>query len=404
MIKIRETMNVQSTTPKGSLLGGTLLVAGCCIGAGMLGLPVLSAQAGFQPSLIMFFLCWLFMLCTGLLLLEVNLWFGGEISIITMAKKTLGRTGQIVSWVVFLFLFYSLMVAYVAASGSLITDFIGETTGHYWHHSVGSLLFCVLFGTLLYLGTGAVDWFNRLLMLGLILSYVCLVAVGASHVRQDLLQHRDWTAVTTVIPAVIISFGFHNLIPSLTTYFDSDVKRLKWAVILGSLIPLIIYLLWQWIILGIVPLQEFKVALDKGEIATEALKSAVGASWVVDVAQAFAFFAIITSFLSVSLSFVDFLADGLGIKKTPKGKVVLALLVLGPPFLCALLYPDIFLKALNIAGGFGAVILFGILPALMVWKGRYTQQLGFPQIVPGGKFLLLAIMAFSGWVIALQLI
>jgi tyrosine-specific transport protein len=172
----------------------------------------------------------------------------------------------------------------------------------------------------------------------------------------------------------------------------------------GSAIPLMIYLVWEWLILGIVPLQNFQVALDQGEIATEALKNAVGVSWVVDIAQAFAFFAIVTSFLSVSLSFVDFLADGLKIKKTPKGKVILTLLVLGPPFLCALLYPTIFLIALNTAGGFGAVILFGILPALMAWKGRYTQKLALPQLVPGGKPLLIAVMAFALWVIVLQII
>lgn len=394
-------MNAQ-TLCKGSVLGGTLLVAGCCIGAGMLGLPVLSAQAGFQPSVAMFFICWLFMLCTGLLLLEVNLWYGGDVSIITMAERTLGRPGKIVSWLVYLFLFYSLMVAYVAASGALMTDFIGEATGHYWHHSVGGFLFCLLFGVLLYLGTGAMDWFNRLLMLGLIISYVSLVIVGASHVEPSLLKHRDWSAVTAVIPAVIISFGFHNLIPSLTTYFDSRRKPLILAIVIGSAIPLAIYLLWEWIILGIVPLQDFKIALDQGEIATEALKNAVGASWVLDVAQAFAFFAIVTSFLSVSLSFVDFLADGLKIKKTPVGKVSLALLVLLPPFLCALIYPTIFLVALNSAGGFGAVILFGILPALMAWKGRYTQKIGSVQLVPGGKPLLMAIIAFAVWVMALQ--
>lgn len=388
---------------KGSLLGGMLLVAGCCIGAGMLGLPVLSAQAGFQPSMLMFFACWAFMLCTGLLLLEVNLWYGGGISLITMAKRTLGLQGQIATWLVFLFLFYSLMVAYIAASGSLITDFLQDLTGYQGHPGVGGLFFCLFFGILLYLGTGAMDWFNRLLMLGLVLSYVMLVGVGASHVQPELLQHRDWFAVTAVIPVLIVSFGFHNLVPSLTTYFHGDVKSLKWALILGSAIPLIIYVLWEWLILGIVPLQEFQVALDQGEIATEALKNAVGTSWVVDVAQLFAFFAIVTSFLSVALSFVDFLADGLKIKKTPKGKMILALLVLAPPYLCASLYPSIFLSALSIAGGFGAVILFGILPVLMVWKGRYTQQLGLPQLVPGGKPLLMGIMALSIGVIFLQL-
>jgi tyrosine-specific transport protein len=319
-----------------------------------------------------------------------------------MAGRTLGRAGKVVSWLVFLFLFYSLMVAYVAASGSLITDFIGEMTGHDFHHGYGGFLFCLFFGILLYLGIGAMDWFNRLLMLGLLVSYVTLIAVGSSHVDSALLKRSDWSASTLMIPAVIISFGFHNLIPSLTTYLQAQAKPLKWAIILGSSIPLLIYLLWEWIILGIVPLQDFKASLEKGEIATEALKTVVGASWILDVAEAFAFFALVTSFLSVSLSFVDFLADGLSIQKTRRGKVILILLVLMPPFLCALFYPNIFLIALNSAGGFGAVILFGILPALMVWKGRYTQKLGQPQLVPGGKPLLLLIMGFSAWIVALQ--
>lgn len=388
---------------KGSFLGGILLVAGSCIGAGMLGLPVLSGQAGFSPSVIMFFLCWLFMLCTGLLLLEVNLWYGGGISLITMAGRTLGRPGKVVSWLVFLFLFYSLMVAYVAASGSLIADFIGAATGHYFQSHLGGLLFTLLFGVLLYFGTRAVDWFNRILMFGLIASYVALVVVGGSYVEPALLKHYDWSAATLVIPAVIVSFGFHNLVPSLTTYFHGDVRPLKWVLIIGSSIPLIIYLVWEWIVLGLVPLETFKNALDQGEIATEALKSAVGGSWIVNVAEGFAFFAIITSFLSVALSFLDFLADGLNIEKTPRGKIFLSLLVLGPPFICAMVYPTIFLTALNSAGGFGAVILFGLLPALMVWKGRYTHKLGKLQLVPGGKPLLLLVMGFALWVFALQL-
>jgi tyrosine-specific transport protein len=381
-----------------------LLVAGCCIGAGMLGLPVLSAQAGFMPSLFTFVICWLFMLCTGLLLLEVNLWYGGNISIITMSRRTLGRGGEIISWLVFLFLFYSLMVAYVSASGSLISDFMGDLTGASWHHSIGGALFTLFFGILLYLGTGAADQCNRFLMLGLVISYVIMIALGASYVKSDFLKHTDWTATAMVIPAVIVSFGFHNLIPTLTTYFGAHKRSLKWAIIIGSSIPLFIYLAWEWLILGIVPLHDFQSAIDQGEIATEALKDAVGTSWVLEVAQAFAFFSIVTSFLSVALSFVDFLSDGLQIKKTPQGKAILALLVLIPPFLCSLLYPTIFLKALNAAGGYGAVVLFGLLPALMVWRGRYVHKIASKPLVPGGKLVLVLVIAFSLWVISLQII
>lgn len=371
----------------GTFLGGVLLIAGCCIGAGMLGLPVLSAMAGFFPSLLIFILCWLFMVTTGLLWLEVNLWFKEDVGIVTMAEKTLGLPGKGVSWFVFLFLFYSLIVAYIAASGSLVSDFLESNFSMLLPNWIGSLLFSVLFGILIYFGTGAVDWFNRLLMLGLVLSYFALVLAGAKHVKPSLLTHQNWAAASLAIPVVIVSFGFHNLIPSLTTYFKGQVKPLIGAIFIGSAIPLLVYLIWEWLILGIVPLEDFKGALDQGEMATHALKNAVGSSWILDVAEAFAFFAIITSFLSVALSFVDFLSDGLAIKKTAQGKVLLITLVLGLPFICALLYPTIFLIALNYAG-FGALILFGILPALMVWKGRYLQKLGHKQIVRGGRLTL----------------
>ncbi|HKZ00308.1 MAG TPA: aromatic amino acid transport family protein, partial [Rhabdochlamydiaceae bacterium] len=54
----------------GHLLGGILLVAGTSIGVGMLALPVATAAGGFVPSLLIYLICWIFMMCTGLLILE----------------------------------------------------------------------------------------------------------------------------------------------------------------------------------------------------------------------------------------------------------------------------------------------------------------------------------------------
>jgi tyrosine-specific transport protein len=388
---------------KGSVFGGILLVVGCCTGAGMLGLPVLSAMTGFIPSIFIFFICWLFMVTTGLLLLEVNLWFDKEVSLISMAEKTLGLAGKTVSWLVYLFLFYSLMVAYVAASGSLISSFADQFGGVQIPHWVGSFLFTLILGILIYRGTWAVDWFNRFLMLGLVVTYTLLIISGLGHINLNLLEHHDWTQMTPVIPAVIVSFGFHNLVPSLTTYLKHRVKSIKQAIIIGSLIPFFIYLIWEAIILGLVPLEDFRTTLANGDIATQALKKAVGSSWILDVAESFAFFAIVTSLLSVALSFVDFLADGLKIKKNPSGKIALVLLVLLPPFLLALVYPTIFLTALKYAGGLGAVLLFGILPALMVWKGRYQLHNHHQQLVPGGKPILIVIVVFALWIMGLQI-
>lgn len=393
--------NVQSNN--GSVLGCILLIAGCCTGAGMLGLPVLSASAGFIPSFFLFILCWLFMACTGLLLLEVNLWFKDDVSIISMVGLTLGKIGQAFSWFLYLFLFYSLMVAYIAASGTLFVGFMMDLFGLKISPWIGSLLFTLLFGALVYIGTKAVDEFNRLLMLGLILTYVTLVVMGSVHIQPHLLLHQHWGSIALVIPTMIISFGYHNLIPSLKNYLNGDVRKLRFSILMGSAIPLIVYLLWEALILGMIPHDQFQQSLDNGEIATEALKAVVGSSWIVSVAQYFAFFAIVTSYLAVALGLVDFLADGLSMKKTMQGRAVLCILTVVPPFFFALLYPDIFLSALNYAGAFGAVILFGILPALMVWKGRKDQkQEKSSRLLPGGNAMLFVIILFSLIVVILQ--
>lgn len=390
----------------GHLLGGILLVSGSCIGAGMLGLPMLSAHAGFKPSILMFILCWLFMTCTGLLLLEVNLWFKDETNLSTLAGRTLGAFGKFTAWIVFLFLFYCLMVAYASASGELFTDFFQEITLITLPHGIGSILMTSIFGIMVYLGTEAVDKFNRVLMLGLCATYILLLFLGAPHVNPDYLNTTNFSAALIVIPAMIVSFGFHNLIPSLTTYLNHDPKKLKIVFIVGSLIPLIIYIAWEWLLLGLIPLHGesgFTEALTQGDLTTKILKAHVGGSLIVDLAHYFAFFAIVTSFLGVALSFVDFLADGLTIKKTAKGKFLLSCMALGPPLIFSLIYPKIFLVALNYAGGFGAVILFGILPALMVWSGRYIKKIDSIRIVPGGKLMLTLVLMISVAIIILQL-
>lgn len=397
---------LQKKISQGSLFGAILLIAGCCIGAGMLGLPVVSAMTGFQPSLVMFLISWLYMVTTGFLLLEINLGFKEEVSIVTMAQRTLGKVGKSIAWIFFLFLFYSIMVAYVSGSGALFTDFSKEIFSLEIPAWVGGLICTLILGLMLYLGTAAADHFNRILMIGLVLSYIALVVAGSAHVKSHLLEYKNWTLAPFVLPIMLVSFGFHNLVPTLTTYLRHDAKRLKKAILIGSLIPLAVYFVWEWLILGLVPVEGvggFKEALQQGQTATHALNNVTGVTWVLLAAQLFAFFAIVTSFIGVALSFVDFLADGLHIKKTSIGKLCLCILVLLPAFLFSLLYPQVFLVALGYAGGIGTVILFGILPAAMAWVGRYKQKFDTSPIVPGGKGVLLLIILFSILIIALQI-
>lgn len=397
---------VQSMAKEGSVLGGVLLIAGSCIGAGMLALPIITGIGGFFPAISMFLIAWLFMTTTALLLLEANLTLGYELSLVSIAEQTLGKTGKWLSWILFAFLFYSLGVAYIAASGSIVQEIGFDLTGKMLPAWIGSLFFTVIFGVVIYIGTKPVDYLNRLLMVGLIISYCALVFLGSYHIDYALLQVHAWKYSFAALPVLVISFGFHNMIPSLAQYFKGDVRRLRQTVIIGSLIPLFIYLIWEAVMLGIIPVngrEGLLKALDQGQAATQVLREVIGKSWICTMGHAFALFAIITSFLAQSLSLVDFLADGLRIPKVKAWRWGLILLTLVPPFFLALIYPGIFIKALNLAGGFSAVVLFGIFPALMVWILRYRRKSSLAHVLPAGRVLLMGILFIAGAIFLLEL-
>ena len=381
-----------SNQKPGSVPGGILLVSGSCIGAGMLALPIVTGMGGFFPSMFFFICAWLFMTLTGLLLMEVNITLGHHLSLISLAEKTLGSVGKFLTWTLFLFLFYSLGIAYIAASGSIVQTILLDVAGINWAPWMGSLLFTLLFGIVVLIGVVHVDYLNRMLMVGLILSYAILVFLGSQHINYEYLTHSQWKYAVISLPILVISFGFHNMIPSLAMYFEGSVSRLRMTLLLGSLIPLVIYLLWELIMLGILPPDQIPAAVDAGETATTLLHLVVGKSWINSVAQAFALFAIVTSFLTQSLSLVDFLADGLKVAKVGVSRCFLVFLTLAPPFVLAFLYPSIFLHALNLAGGICAVLLFGVMPALMVWVVRYRQRRAVAPLIPTTRPLLLAIL------------
>jgi tyrosine-specific transport protein len=370
----------------------------------MLGLPLVIAAAGFIPSSLAFITCWIFMASTGLLLLEANLWFGEGIHLMTLAERTLGKSAKIFVTLCFGFLFYCLLVAYLGGGGELIAEFLGHYFGFALEPFYGSLALVLIFGVVLYKGTAEVDVVNRFLMIGLGVSYAGLVILGVPHVQMEHLKSSSWDYAIPALPAMIISFGYHNLVPSLTTYLKGNARSLRFAILVGSAIPLVFYLIWDGIILGMLASHnDIQGAIDSGSMITKLVRETVGSSYVVDFMHFFAFFALVTSFLGVSMSFVDFLADGLKIKKTHSGSLILVAMVLLPPCIFAYLYPSIFLTALNYAGAFGAVLLFGVIPVLMVWKGRYIEKRVGVRFVPGGKITLIILGAFALFVFFMQL-
>lgn len=382
-------------------LGGILLISGTTIGAGMLALPVMTSFIGFFPSVLVFSICWFFMLLSAYFFLDVNLTFKGEANFISMVEKTIGNWGKIVSWIVYLLLLYSLTAAYIAASAPLFASAIHSLTGYKLPDFLAWLSLPILFGGFVYLGTLGVDLINRLLMLGLCCSYFLLVGFLPGNIDLQLLTHVDFSPSLVAIPVIITSFGYHIIIPSLTTYMNHDRKKLRLALLLGSLLPLLIYILWELVILGIVPLEgQYSLvgAWKEGVSATKPLIHIINNKWIRIGSNFFSFFAIITSFLGVTLSLSDFLTDGLKIKKSWEGRLFAWLLTFIPPMLFVFTYERGFIIALEYAGAFVAILLI-FFPALMAWHlktSTYYQSIK-------GRSLLLAVMLFAVVVIVIDI-
>jgi tyrosine-specific transport protein len=380
-------------------LSGILLVAGTTIGAGMLGIPLYTSASGFLPGVFITFLVWLFMCATGHLFLEATLWMNSGSNLLSITGQILGRSGRLLSGGLFLFLYYSLMIAYFAGGSPIFSQFLG------FSRVGGSLAFALIFGLIVYSGLKFIDRLNYVLMSAMFLSYFALVIEGCSEVKGSYLLEMDSFQMIWAIPVLFSSFGFHNVIPSLTDHFDRKIDVLKKSIFGGTALSFLVYVIWQATLLGVVPKDQIASALAIGVPATTALESFSGNQIIVKLGAFFAFFAMVTSLLGVAFSMVDFLKDSI-LNRTfiGKSRFNLTFIVFSVPLLLSTIDPNIFLIALNIAGGIGEALLNGLLPVVLVWIGRYHLRKQGPVLLPGGKVSLVILFFISIAVVTLEII
>lgn len=396
------------------LLGGVLLVVGTTIGAGMLALPVATAQLGFWGSSLLLITCWGIMTACAFLFLEVNLWFPPNSNLISMAGATLGKPGQAIAWVFYLVLLYSILSAYIAGGGDLF-HYLLFTRGIEIPLSLASGLFTLLFGFVVYCGMRSVDYVNRGLMFGKLGSFILIVILILPFVSAPNLASGEFRHITssTPISVTVVAFTCLMIIPSLRTYFGEDIKSLRRAILIGTLIPLVCYIAWDLAIMGVVPiegdpgLKKMMHSPSSNSDLVVAITHILNQDTITLLAKFFTSVCMATSFLSIALSLSDFLSDGLNLTKQGKSKIMIYMLTFLPPILVVVFYPDAFIGGLKYAG-ICCFVLMIFLPPLMAWRGRYTvctaqgvllseqrKNIEAPYRVGGGKFLLAMLLGFS---------
>jgi tyrosine-specific transport protein len=385
------------------MLGGILLIVGTTIGGGMLALPVVTAQGGFWGAIGLLLVSWVIMTFSAFLILEINLWLPTNSNIILMAKRTLGPWAAIVAWLCYLLIFYCLLAAYIAGGSDIIHDII-NASGLHTSTTLDAVLFALVVGFIVYNGIKSIDYVNRGLMFIKLAAFILLVLFVTPHVDLSRYAGGQLTYLIPAVTVVITSFGFATIIPSLRSYFHNDVTILRKVILIGSMIPLLCYILWVAVIFGGIPFSgdHSLLSIINAEHSTSALNEALifhlhNAS-ITTLTRVFTSVCVVTSFLGVSLCVVDFLADGLSIENLGVGKFFLHLITFIPPLIIALLFPTAFILGLNYAGICIAILII-LLPALMAWNGRYRMRIAADYRVVGGKIPLILLMLVAFFII-----
>jgi len=392
---------------KSGFFSALFLVAGTCIGGGMLALPIVNGLSGFWPSLCVMLVCCVMMTASALLLLEASMWMEEGAHFITMASRLIGPFGKAISWVLYLFICYASLVAYAAGGGVQVASVLEFIFSYSISKSVGSLCFILLFGSAVYVGGWFVGRINAILFTGMLGAYVALIFFGMGKIDFELLSFRHWPHVWVAFPITLTAFSFHTMVPSLSPLLKKNAKVLRAAVVGGAFLAFLVYALWQVLVLGIVPVEGemgLVSAWGRGDLPiTQFLRDHIDARYLGFAAEYFAFFAIITSFLGIAFGLFDFLSDGLRIEKKGFGKVFLAFLIVVPVFFFSTYLEKAFLLALDVSGGVGDSILAGMIPVLMVWFGRYQCRYPVVSRFLTGKVALVAIFLFFTFTLFVEL-
>lgn len=391
---------MERTLDISSLVRSTFLVSGTSIGAGMLGIPLVTSLAGFLPSVVMTLAVWLFMLLTGLILLEVTLPLKGGSNFLYIAEKYLGKGGKLITGFLFIFLYATLMVAYFSASGNLISQLLSP----FFQISVRTalLLFFTVVFVIIVKGPKMIDRANLMMSLLMFSFLLALFCFTAGFVKGDQLVQSNWGSIVFSAPILFSAFGFHNIIPSLVTYRKKNVYELRLAIILGTTLPMLIYIAWQWLIIGSVSQGTLLLVRDQGLPITMALQNLSSFPYITIFGQCFALLAIITSVFGVGFSLVDFLADGLKRKSVGKDRFWISFIALSLPAVFALNNPAIFHKALSVAGGVGEALLNGFIPVAFGWVFLYRLKQSFGLHFLSNKIVLKLLFLISFCVICIE--
>lgn len=340
-----------------SLIAITTLI-GTIIGAGILGIPYVVAKAGFLYGFLLIVLI-------GVAFVFVNL-FAGEIVLRTKeqhqwtgyAEKYLGIWGKRIMAFTMFFSIYGALTAYLIGEGEALKAIFKVGTPFLY-----ALIFFVITFIIIYRGVKATGKAELILISCLFLIVVLIGFLSVDKINLSNLITTDITKVLVPYGVILFAFLATPAIPELQEELHDEKKKMKKVIIIGSLIPIVLYIVFTFIVMGIIGVEQFDLLAPNQRIATVAL-SIYSYPLLGLFANILAALAMFTSFLTLGLALLEVYTYDYGLSRG------LALfLTFSLPLLITVLNLTTFIVVLGLSGAVAGG-LEGILVVLMYWKAK----------------------------------
>lgn len=284
------------------LLVAAFTLTGTIIGAGILGLPYVFSQAGFLSGLF-----WLFFITAVILYVSLSM---GEIALRTREKKMLsgyaekylGKNAKKITAFAVIFGIYSALLAYLIAEGQSLSNLFFGTSEYSFYFG---LVFWIILTTLVYGGLNKLKHVASFGVSGVIALILFLFFFLSPKINWQNIQLSGMQGVNFLFPFGVILFALLGFIsiPELERELKNEKKLLKKAIIIGTLIPVVLYLFFIVTFVGV-------SGNNVNEIATLSLTGFIGKILIL-----LGVFTMTTSYFVLSFVLKDTLSFDLKIKK-----------------------------------------------------------------------------------------
>lgn len=386
-------LTTSSAQNRKAIVTGTLFIAGSSIGIGILALPIPLGMVGLIPAFILFVFSFIIMLSSSFILIELYNFEKEEVNLFTLAKKYLGTSSAFFLKGIYALLFTALIFAYLNKGGQLLVEGVNR------QFLASSLL--ALIGIIFILASKHIlDRFNRIAVALLFIAYIGLFFFPVSAGKGNP-AYINMHYFLGVIPFSVVTFGYHNMIPSIKQRFDLSGQNLKTICLLGAGITFLIYFTWIAKVLIALPLEGAEGIIEayhnqklSSELLAKIVPNQTFAVWI----QVFSFLAIITSLIGQGVSLTDFLLDSLNRRASKQNRMILALAILILCLGCIYCYPKAFYTVLEICGGIFTIAIFCLYPSLIYLRTWEKHKLN-----PKYKALSWAVLLIGCLIIGYEL-